>query len=145
MALPGLDKVKEKVEEDMSRPKLSPFDVIGKINNKQYPEWDEQIEKEFSPFLTNKFFSQLSETIFYAADMNEFSFLPKKLQFDYFYHKLKRGQRYTKWAKGEDDKDLEVIAKHYCVNIQRAKEMKSLSKDLGYDIMSQINSKYGGR
>ncbi len=143
--LPGLDKVKEKVEEDVSKPKTSPFEIIDKINSKSYPVWDEEVEKTFSPYMTNRFFSQFPGTIFAAAEMNAFPDLDKKLQFDFYYHKLKREKRFTKWAKGSEDKSLEIIQKHYKVNAKRAQEMKQLSESIGYDIISEIESKYGGR
>jgi hypothetical protein len=141
MALFGLDEKVIEKEEKIKSSKLSPFDIMKHIGNKQGYRLTDDDESSYSPWIINKFYSFFPESVIHAANMTEFSGLDNKMQYDYYYHSMKRGNKFTKWMKDEVADDVKVISDHYKVNFVRAKEMISLSPS----IVDEVKAKYGGR
>ena len=140
MALFGLDEVKEIVEVKEKSSKLTPFDIIKHIGNKAGFRLDDDTSSSYSPWIINKFYSFLPETVLFAASMTEFADLDNSMQYDYYYHSMKRGAKFTKWIKEDKDENLILISEHYKVNRTRAAEMLALAPN----IVEEIKAKYGG-
>jgi hypothetical protein len=141
MALFGLDEVKEVVEVKEKSSKLTPFDIMKHIGNKQGFRLDDDNTSSYSPWIINKFYSFFPESALYAANMTEFSDLDVSMQYDYYYHSMKRGNKFTKWMKEDKDENLVLISEHYKVNRTRAQEMLALSPNL----VEEIKAQYGGQ
>ena len=59
--------------------------------------------------------------------MNQLGQLPKRLQYDYYFHALRSRKRFTgKWSKPAKSVDVEAIRERFNCNYKRACEMYEL-------------------
>ena len=88
-------------------------------------------ENEYVPFVINKALSFHYDCILYANQMNMYSNIDKKLQYDYYINSLRSYKRpFQKWLKPEKIEDLEYIKEYYACSNEKAKEILSiLSED----------------
>lgn len=105
--------------------KANPFDFIKCINSKQ--GYEENLSKvdDYNSFMTNRYLSFFSDTLFFANEINGYSgVINNKQQFDFYYYLLPtKKNRYSKWIKKDDlegglsskkDKELfESLCLHY--------------------------------
>ncbi len=85
-------------------------------------ENDELMEKGYTPFVVNRALSYHTDTLLYANEMNRLHDTPNKMQYEYLLHSVRTGKRFSKWAKNEDLEVLQMVARYYQCNLQRAKE-----------------------
>jgi len=106
---------------------LSPFDVLNAINfTKENVFEDEDIEKNYNSFMINRGLSYFPETLFHANEMNTYSNIPKKWQFDYYLNVIPKKKRFSKWSKVEvSGEDLELVQTYY--NYSKEKALAALS------------------
>lgn len=110
----------------------NPFDYVNSIlQTKKNLIVDEQTEKDYVPFLTNRSLSYHLDCIMYANEMNKRSFIDKKMQFDFFINTVRSKKRpFAKWVKSEKSEDLECIKQIYNFSNSKAREaLRLLSKD----------------
>ena len=113
---------------------MNPFDYVndinyGKkniINNSDNPEL---AEKLYSPYLVNRAFSQFADTVRVANEMNIHHHLDKKLQFDFLINIIRSKKRFSKWAKKQNDENLELVMQHYGYSYEKAKQVLPLLSD----------------
>ena len=87
---------------------------------------DEQVEKQYAPFIINRCMSYFVDTILYANVMNENSHISSKMQFDYLSNSVRKRKRFSKWLKKEMSDDIEIIKEKYNYSNARAKEVADL-------------------
>jgi hypothetical protein len=82
-------------------------------------------------FLTRRGLSQHLDAIFYANEMNLYAPLPGKMEYDYFYHSIRKMKRgYPKWPKKPKTEQVEMLMDYYKVNRKKAEEyLNILSKN----------------
>lgn len=107
---------------------MNPFDFVNAINStkKNLINEDPALEKEYTPFLTNKSLSYFTDTIMDANLMNMHHGLDKKLQFDYLINIVRPGKRFSKWAKKVENNDRDVVKTYYGYNDRNAEVALSL-------------------
>ena len=115
--------------------KYSPFDFTtdifsGKkdiVRNSPNPA---MAEKFYIPYLANKALSFHLDTCIYAAEMDQYPNTDKLVQYDYLLNTVRQKKRDFFWLKSGKNTDLEVISKHYQVNLTKASEIREiLSED----------------
>jgi len=99
-------------------------DFLNSINQnkKDLIAEDPLCEKDYLPYITNRCLSYFNDTIFYANQMNQMSFLDKKLQYDYLRSKITKKNRFSKWHKSEEDQSIEWVKEYYGYSTQKAKD-----------------------
>ena len=110
----------------------SPFDYVNSIlQNKKNLIVDEQTEKDYVPFLTNRSLSYHRDCVLFANEMNRRHFLDKKLQYDFLLNTVRSQKRpFAKWAKSEKSDDIECIKHYYGYSDSKAREaLRLLSKE----------------
>ena len=100
---------------------------------------DESVEKEYTPYIINRCLSYFPDTIFHVNEMNRFTNIDKKLQFDYLTNSIRKRKRFSKWMKTEKIKQLEVIKRHYNYSYQKAKEVLSFFNE---EDIKELESRY---
>ena len=102
-------------------------------------ENDEQSEKEYTPYLSNKALSYYPDTILYSNEMNKLSHLDNILQYEYLLNSIRPNKRFSKWAKKEVAKEVLAIGKYFKISNRQAEEyLKLLSPDKIKEIVSEI-------
>jgi len=109
----------------------NPFDYVNdasydKKNLMRGTEDDKEAEKGYSPWLTNLAFSQHQDTILHANLMNLHHELDNRPQYEFYINSIRPKKRYAKWAKKQDDEELNIVCKAYGVNPNIAKQYLSL-------------------
>ena len=109
-----------------------PFDYVNSIlQNKKNLIVDEQTEKDYVPFLTNRSLSYHRDCVLFANEINRRHFLDKKLQYDFLLNTVRSQKRpFAKWAKSEKSDDIECIKHVYGFSDSKAREaLRLLSKE----------------
>lgn len=105
----------------------SPFDFVNAINqSKQDIMVDDIEEKSYSSYMVNRSLSYFPETVLFANEMNRLHQLDNKLQFHFLLTTIRKGKRFSKWAKADNPKDIEVIKEYYGYSNEKAKSALSL-------------------
>lgn len=78
----------------------------------------------YNAFMINRAFSMHLSSVLDAAMMNEASFIDPIMQYDFYFHSLRKQKRYGAWPKTEDDPDIDLLSMTYNVGRSEAHEMK---------------------
>ena len=124
---------------------MSPFDIKNLIDSKgELPEWDDQFEKDYVPFIINRAFSFNMGTVLFANEMNISPALSKKQQFDFLYYGVPKGKRFDKWIKQTKlHEDIEMLQNYYSINNRVAVNLASLLTDSQLSEIRKITRKGG--
>lgn len=104
-------------------------DYLNSINYTKEPLMDtedEQVEKQYAPYIVNRCLSYFIDTILHANQMNQFSQADKKLQFDYLQNAIRKRKRFSKWAKNELGDEFTIVKEYYGYSNSKTKEIMSL-------------------
>ena len=107
-------------------------DWLNSINQtkKNLIDEDPSLEKDYAPYIINRCFSGHIDCLMYANEMNKFSSLDKKLQYDFFINIIRKKKRFSPWLKQEKIKDLELVKSYYGYSNEKAKQaLKILTKE----------------
>ena len=129
---------------------MKPFDYINSINFTKKnlmrgTENDDLAEKGYVPYITNKTLSYFTDTLLYANEMNRYHFLDNKLQYEFYLNSIRKKKRFAKWAKADNNDELNMISEYYKISLPKAKDaLKILSpekkKDKSNNLEKGINN-----
>ena len=74
---------------------------------------DPSLEKEYPPYVVNRCFSGHLDGIMFANEMNQYHFLPKKMQYDFLLNSLRKKKRFSPWLRQDKIKDLDYVCLLY--------------------------------
>ena len=99
-------------------------DWLNSINQtkKNLIDEDSSLEKEYSPYIINRIYSGHLDAIMFANEMNQYHFLPKKLQYDFFLNTLRTKKRFSPWLRKDEIKDLDLVKRYYGYSNEKAKQ-----------------------
>ena len=80
------------------------------------PAW----EKNYPPYIINKCMSHHMDTVMLSNEMNQYSNLDKKLQYDFFINTVRSRKRFSPWGKKEKVKDIELVKQFYGYSTEKA-------------------------
>jgi hypothetical protein len=104
-------------------------------------ENDDLSEKSYVPFIVNRALSYYTDTLLYANEMNKHTGIDGIMQYEYLFHSIRPGKRFSKWAKSTLSEETISLSKYFKVNLARAEEYrKLLSKEQVQEITSIINN-----
>ncbi len=123
---------------------MNPFDYLNSINaTKKNIMVDEDTEKGYNPFMTNRGLSYFEDTVLFANEMNRASHLDNRLQYDFLRQGIRQRKRFSKWMKKETDDKIEVIKEYYGYSNDKAYAVIDLISDEMFDRMKKTISKGG--
>ena len=97
-------------------------DYLNSINfSKDYlmdedPGW----EKNYPAYVINKCMSHHLDTIMFANEMNIYSHIDKRLQYDFLINIVRPRKRFSPWGKKQKVKDLDLVKKYYGYSSDKA-------------------------
>ena len=106
-------------------------DWLNSINQtkKNLIDEDPSIEKDYPPYIINRCFSGHLDAVMFANEMNKYSFLPKKMQYDFFINSLRTKKRFSHWLRKDMIKELDYVKRYYGYSNEKAKQaLKILTK-----------------
>lgn len=140
------DKAVNEKEFVVKNKKLSPFDYISSIcYDKTDLMQDEKDESQYSAFIVNRGLGFGADTVIAANEMNSRPHLDNKIQYDFLKAVIRKGKRYNKWIKAEEE-NLTVIQEYFGYSFNKAKDaLKLLSEEDIVKIRDFLNTSKGGR
>lgn len=103
------------------------FDYIKIISEHQpLPEFDEEFEKVYAPYMANLFFSFFPDTSYIANLVNGQNPMSKQNHFLFLWSIIRKQRRQSKWFKATKDDDIEFLQNVYNVGESRAIAFKTL-------------------
>ena len=121
-------------------------DWLNSINQtkKNLIDEDPSLEKDYSPYIVNRIYSGHLDSIMFSNEMNQYHFLPKKMQYDFFLNTLRPKKRFSPWLRKDKIKDLELVKRYYDYSNEKAKQALRI---LTNEQLNFIRSKFetGGR
>jgi hypothetical protein len=121
-------------------------DWLNSINQtkKNIIDDDNDVEKEYPPFIINKCMSGFMDTVLIANEMNIHSELPKKMQYDFFINIVRPKKRFSPWLRKEKIDTLELVKKYYHYNDEKARSALKLLSEEQLEFIKQ-RMKTGGK
>jgi hypothetical protein len=140
---PAVEEIKEE-EFTEKLAKISPFDFVNSINfTKQNLIIDERTENEYNPFIVNRGLGFNPDTVIASNEMNSRPHLDKKMQYDFLQTVVRKGKRYGKWLKSEEE-NLELIQKYFGYSFNKAKEALRILTDEQLEEIRRIEQRSKG-
>ena len=120
------------------------WEIKNSIDFKKSLDW-EVAKSEYNSWVMNLAFSFNEITIVYANVMNQYSFIPTKWQYDFYYGVVSKGKKEGKWVKAskDNDKTVKLISEYYNINIKRAYEYSKLLTEEQIKTISDLMNKGG--
>ena len=114
------------------------------LTKKNLIDEDPSLEKEYSPYIINRIYSGHLDSVLLANEMNRYSFLPKKTQYDFLLNTLRPKKRFSPWLRKDEIKDLDLVKRYYGYSNEKAKQaLRILTKEQLNFIKSKFET--GGR
>ena len=102
---------------------ISPFDFINDIHyDKKNLIVDDWSEKQYNPWIINRGLSFGIDTVHPANEMNCRPHLDKSLQNMFLINTIRARKRFNKWAKIENDDEVEMIKEYYGYSNEKARQ-----------------------
>lgn len=106
---------------------MNPFEYVTSINlNKKDIMVDDVAEKAYVPFMVNRSLSYFADTVFFANEMNRYHNLDNKLQYHFLINIVRKGKRFSKWIKPEQNDNIELIKECYGYSNEKAEQVLQL-------------------
>ena len=107
-------------------------DWLNSINQtkKNLIDEDPSLEKEYNPYIINRIYSGNLDSVMFANEMNKYSFLNKKIQYDFYLNSLRSKKRFSPWLRKDKIKDLDYVKRYYGYSNEKAQQaLKILTKE----------------
>ena len=125
------------------------FDILNSISNdKKDRATESDFEKEYNPFMINRFLSMDIEALHLAEVMDMYGqYIPKNAQFYFLRAGLPKKKRFFKYLKKEtvmDKENIDTLKQHFVCNEEKAMEyIKLLTPAQITDIYNMYKGKSG--
>ena len=86
-------------------------------------------ESDYLPFIVNKCLSYFTDTVLFVNEMNRFSDLPKRMQYDYILHSIRKRKRFSRWEKNNKSKKFLLVKEYYQYSDSKTEEVVDLISD----------------
>ena len=91
---------------------------------------DPSLEKEYNPYIINRIYSGHLDSVMFANEMNQYAFLDKKIQYDFYLNSLRSKKRFSPWLRKDKIKDLDYVKRYYGYSNEKAQQaLKILTKE----------------
>jgi len=122
---------------------MSPFDYITAVtqSKKDLLSEDPNGDKNYKKvaFMVNRGLSQHLETILHANEMNINHHLDGSLQFQYLINSIRKKKLWGKWAKADDNQDIELVKEYYGYSDEKARDvLKLLTNDQLIELKKRV-------
>ena len=123
---------------------MNPFHYIASITHQKNDLMvDDDAEKAYSPFLTNRGLSYFQDTVLLANEMNRASHIDHRMQYDFLRAAIRPRKRFSKWHKKSVPAKNEVIKQYYGYSDSKAESVADLLSDDDIKHMKGVLSQGG--
>ena len=90
------------------------------FNKDNLIEEDPSEIKNYPPYIVNRCLSGHLDCIMFANEMNKYSFLDKRIQYDFYLNSLRSKKRFSPWLRKDKIKDLDYVKRYYGYSNEKA-------------------------
>lgn len=105
---------------------MNPFDFVNSVNHTKKDIMTDENETYYNSFLTNRSLSYFVDSVLLANEMNRWSHLDSRLQYDFFINTLRKRKRFSKWQKNTESKEVSAIKEYYGYSEEKALQVLPL-------------------
>lgn len=107
---------------------MTPFNFVNSITytKQNLLEVDPENIKHYVPFIINKALSYYADTVFFANELNKYSFLPSDMQYAFYINTIRKQKRFSPWHKKENNEDIEAVQKFFNLSYPKASDVLQL-------------------
>jgi hypothetical protein len=85
---------------------------------------------EYPPYIVNRCLSGHLDCIMFANEMNQYHFLDKDMQYEFYLNILRKRKRFSPWIRKDKVTDLDCIKQYYGYSNEKASQaLKILSNE----------------
>lgn len=121
---------------------MDAFDYVKAINKKTpVDNFD-----DYQPFLTNHALSAYPDVVLFSSEMNQYPTLPNQMQFDFYYHAVRKGYRFEPWLKKNKNETLDninLLINYYQFSASKAKAALDILSDEQLEFIRKRTDKGG--
>lgn len=100
------------------------------FNKNKLTDDDPEVIKSYPPYIINKCLSGHIDAIMFANEMNQYHFLDKQMQYDFYINILRKKKRFAPWLKKESIDNLNIVKEYYGYNTEKAQQaLKILTRE----------------
>ena len=103
---------------------MNPFELIKSISSTKKDILEN--EKDYNAFMVNRGLSYFPDTVIYANEMNRFHHLDSRLQYQFLINTIRKRNRFSKWNKSIESKNINAIKKYYGYSNEKARDVLPL-------------------
>ena len=89
-------------------------------NNLMDEDSDPAWKSKYPAYIINKCMSHHMDTVMYANEMNQYSFLDSKMQYDFYIRIVRPKRRFSPWGKKKKIDDLDLVKRYYGYSTDKA-------------------------
>jgi hypothetical protein len=107
-------------------------DWLNSINQtkKNLIDEDPSTEKGYAPYIINRCLSGEIDCIMFVNELNQYHFLPKKMQYDFLINIMRVKRRYSPWLRKDKIEDLDIVKRYYNYSNEKAQQaLRILTKE----------------
>ncbi len=107
-------------------------DWLNSINQtkKNLIDEDPLVEKQYPAYIVNRCLSGHLDAIMFVNEMNQYHFLDKKMQYDFYLNTLRTKKRFSPWLRKDTIQDLDYVKRYYGYSNEKAKQaLRILTKE----------------
>ncbi len=107
-------------------------DWLNSINQtkKNLIDEDPLVEKQYPAYIVNRCLSGHLDAIMFVNEMNQYHFLDRKMQYDFFLNTLRTKKRFSPWLSKDTIQDLDYVKRYYGYSNEKAKQaLRILTKE----------------
>ena len=103
-------------------------DWLNSINQtkKNLIDEDPLVEKQYPAYIVNRCLSGHLDAIMFVNEMNQYHFLDKKMQYDFYLNTLRTKKRFSPWLRKDTIKDIDHVKRYYGYSNEKAKQALTL-------------------
>lgn len=123
--------MKQKTDGTKSTDGKTVWDYINMISSsKIMPDFDDEFNKVYNPFLVNRFFSLTCEAnIVIINEINKMPALGKKEHFLFLHKIIPKSKRRNVWPKKKKDEKIEFLMEAFQCSYEKARSFSDLITD----------------
>ena len=112
-------------------------------NNLMDEDSDPAWKSKYPAYIINKCMSHHMDTVMYANEMNQYSFLDSKMQYDFYIHIVRPKRRFSPWGKKKKIDDLDLVKRYYGYSTDKAIQALRILSPIQIDYIKDKLNKGG--
>ncbi len=106
---------------------MNHFDYMTSITSSKIDIMCDDIdEKAYNSFMVNRGLSYFYDTVLFANEMNKYSHLDSRLQYDFLRQIVRKKKRFSKWNKASKEDNINLIKEYYGYSNEKAHQIIDL-------------------